>query len=375
MLEARHARHAIIHRDPFAYCAHAHAAVASGGTWLVVFNRAPRRDFVLHPPEDPLFHNVITRSADKGESWSSPQVMPGYDFSGTECAGLTVLRNGTVLINQWRFQWYPLALARGLADQTGLDYPARFMRGWLTSPEHDAARYAGGAPEDMAPWVRGGGETFAHVSSDNGASFSASALIATAPFSGGYGMRGAAQLADGTIILPLSDVPNYRQVFTVRSSDGGRSWSGPTLIAAGPGHAFEEPAILRAASGKLLVVMRDNETRHLHQTDSSDDGATWSAPRRLPIEGYPAHLLALDDGRLLMTYGWRQPDFGIRAVISSDQGESWDIAQTIRIRGGLPNRNLGYPATIDAGGGSLFTVYYGEDGTGVTCIMGTWWSL
>ena len=35
MIEAREAHHTIIHRDEFAYCAHAHAAVAADGTWLV----------------------------------------------------------------------------------------------------------------------------------------------------------------------------------------------------------------------------------------------------------------------------------------------------------------------------------------------------
>jgi len=375
MIDARGARHGIIHRDPFAYCAHAHVATAADGTWLVVFNRAPRRAFVLHPPEEPLFQNVISRSADRGGNWSAPQVVPGYDFSGTECAGLTLLDNGTVLLNQWRFKWYPLALARTFKDQSVLDYPDQVMRGWLTSPEHDVAHYARLAPEQIAPWVRGHGETLVHISSDHGASFAKGVEIATAPFSGGYGMRGAVQLADGSIILPLSDVPNYRQVFAVRSADSGRSWSAPSLIAAGPGHAFEEPAIIRTASDKLIVVMRDNATRHLHQTISRDGGTSWSAPQRLPIEGYPAHLLVLSDGRLLLTYGWRQPDFGIRAVLSSDEGESWDTSHTIRIRGGLPNKNLGYPASIEADEGGLFTAYYGEDETGVTCIMGTAWTL
>ena len=83
----------------------------------------------------------------------------------------------------------------------------------------------------------------------------------------------------------------------------------------------------------------------------------------------------LPDGSILCTYGWRQPDFGIRAVISKDGGESWDIERTIRIRGGLPNRDLGYPCTVMATDGSLFTIYYGQEADGVTCIMATRWRL
>ena len=375
MIEAREAHHTIIHRDEFAYCAHAHAAVAADGTWLVVFNRAPRRPFILHPPEDPLFRNVLVRSNDEGTTWSAPQVVPGYDYSGTECAGLTVLRNGVVLLSQWRFDWYPLGLAKTFADQSPLSYPERFMKGWLRSPEHDASHLAHLAPEELAPWVRGGGRTYVHLSGDHGVSFAKRIEIGTAPFSGGYGMRSAVELANGAIILLLSDIPNYRQVFAVRSDDGGLSWSRPTLVASGAGHEFEEPAIIRCRSGKLIALLRDNTTRYLHQVDSHDDGASWSSPRKTAIAGYPAHLLALHDGRLLMTYGWRQPDFGIRAVVSPDEGESWDAHSTIRIRGGLPNKNLGYPATLAIGGDGFYTAYYAEDGAGCTCIMGTRWKL
>ena len=375
MIEAKDASHSIIHRDEFAYCAHPHAAVAADGSWLVVFNRAPKRRFVLHPPEDPLFHNVLIRSNDQGSSWSTPQVVPGYNFSGTECAGLTVLKNGSVLLNQWRFDWYPLNLARGFSDQSSLAYPDTFMKGWLTSPEHEVSHLALVPSEELAPWVRGGGQTFVHVSNDNGASFATNVRIDTAPYSGGYGMRSAAVLPQGTIVLLLSDVPNYRQVFAVRSNDGGFSWSIPVQVAGGAGHEFEEPAVAVCKSGKLIAVLRDNATRMLHQAESADDGKNWSSPRRLDITGYPADLLVLADGRLLMTYGWRQPDFGIRAVLSHDEGGTWNGSEAIRIRGGLPNKNLGYPSTINVSSMWFVTFYYGEDATGCTCIMSTRWQL
>jgi hypothetical protein len=375
MIEAAAAEHAIIHRDEFAYSAHPHCIVAPNGDWLVVFNRAPRRDITMHPPEDPLYRNVIMRSRDGGKTWTSPEVVPGYAFSGTECAGLTALRNGNILLNQWQFEWYPLGLARTLPDQARLTYPSDFLSSWLKSPEHDLGHLRNLAPEKLAPWVRGGGKAFTTLSADGGKSFGSPTTIITAPYSGGYGMRGAAELQNGELILPLSDVPHYRAVFVVRSNDGGQSWSAPRLAAEGTNQEFEEPAILICPSGKLVMVLRENVSRRLHQTQSEDGGLSWSPPRRLNIEGYPAHLLLLRDGRLLLTYGWRQPDYGIRAVLSEDEGASWNSAETISIRGKLPNRNLGYPSTIADGEDRLFTCYYGEDDTGCTCIMGTSWSL
>lgn len=368
-------RHAILYRDAFTYSAHPHVARAANGDLLVVFNRAPRRSFVLHPPEEPLFHNALMRSSDDGVTWSIPEVVPSYDFHGTECAGLTTLRNGSVLLNQWRFRWLPLGLARRLDGKVPIDFPEKFMAGWLSSPEHDVAHLRSRPLEELAPWARGSGETFVHLSDDHGASFTRTITVDTAPFSGGYGMRGACELANGDILLPLSDIPHWRVVFAVRSRDGGLTWEPPVKVAEKEGSEFEEPSLIETAPGRLLMILRDNGTRRLHAVTSEDNGASWSSPRMLPIEGYPAQLLKLDDGRLLMTYGWRLPGYGVRAVLSTDDGATWDVGRTFVIRSGLPSKNLGYPATIPTRDGGLLTVYYGEDADGVTAIMGTWWSL
>lgn len=42
--------HRILYKDPFAYCAHPHVVNLRKDAWVVVFNRAPRRTFLLHPP-------------------------------------------------------------------------------------------------------------------------------------------------------------------------------------------------------------------------------------------------------------------------------------------------------------------------------------
>jgi hypothetical protein len=375
MIEARDASHAIVHRDEYAYCAHPHVVVCADGDWLVVFNMAPRRRVVLHPPEEPLFCNMTMRSADRGASWSAPQIVPGYGHRGTECAGLTVLGNGTVLLSQWLFDWFPIDLARSLKDQSPLTYPQSFMKTWLESPEHDGEELVEANPQALAQWVRGQGQTWIHRSADDGRSFTHSTKIDTGAFSGGYCMRSGVELGDGTLLLLLSDVPNYRQVFCVRSCDGGKTWTAPSLVAAGDGHAFEEPASVLCQSGKILAIMRDNCTRHLHQVESTDGGRTWSHPQRLAIEGYPPHLLSLGDSRLLLTYGWRQPDFGIHAVVSHDEGNNWETNNTFVIRTGLPNKDLGYPATIRVNDEWFYTVYYAEDASRCSCIMATLWRL
>ena len=59
MIDAADAEHAILHKDPFAYSAHPQIAVAANAEWLLVFNKALRRPFILHPPEEPLFRSAV----------------------------------------------------------------------------------------------------------------------------------------------------------------------------------------------------------------------------------------------------------------------------------------------------------------------------
>jgi sialidase-1 len=367
-------KHTIIHKERFAYCAHPHVVALANGEWLMVFNRAPRREIILHPPEEPLFCNMITRSSDEGQSWTTPQVVPGYDWHGVECAGLTVLSTGTVMLNQWRFNWYPLALAKTMVAGEKLAFPGEFMATWASSPEHKAWSSRRQDFGHLTPWARGQGGAFVHFSSDGGQTFAETVQIDTQPYAGGYGMRGAVELENGDLILPLSDVPAYRTVFTVRSSDGGQNWQPPIKVAGGEGHAFEEPCAVKLKSGRLIMLMRDNVTRRLHRVVSLDEGRTWSEPQPLSIEGYPPHLLELSGGRILCTYGRRQPSFGIRAALSEDEGMTWNIDDEICIRDGLPNANLGYPITLAASDGSITTFYYAED-EGVTSIQAIRWRL
>jgi len=361
--------HSLLHRDAHAYCAHPHLIAVGPDNWLLVFTRSVRREIILHPPQDPFYCNMLMRSEDQGRNWTTPSIVPAFRWHGVECAGLTALRSGRVLLNQWRFDWYPLDYAR--AHLRPEDYVSSVR---LMGPKAMAAELADWAPDPGTipkryPWARGGGETWIHASDDGGRSFARSVRIDTAPFSGGYGMRGGIELPDGEIILPLSDVPHYRNVFIVRSRDGGGSWSSPELVAGGEGHEFEEPAPLLLRSGRLLMLLRDNQTRILHLVRSDDGGRTWSTATATGIIDYPAHLLELPDRRVACVAGRRSHPFGITLYLSQDGGETWPADRPIMVRSGLINRDLGYPTMALRTDGSLFIAYYAQDRSGVTGIQ------
>jgi sialidase-1 len=123
------------------------------------------------------------------------------------------------------------------------------------------------------------------------------------------------------------------------------------------------------------VLLREERTGYLHQSVSDDGGRTWSQPQAAPMWGSPPHLLALPDGRLLCTYGHRRPPFGIRACLSRDGGETWDIDLEVIVRDDFPNGNLGYPSAVVAAPGVVFLAYSGGDPDGVTCLPGSYVAL
>jgi hypothetical protein len=342
------AQHARVHRDPFAYCSHPSILLLHTGEWLIAFMESMRRAEVLHSPADPRFYNVLTRSSDQGRTWSTPVVAPGYDWYGVECPSLTQIPSGDVLLFQWRWRWRPWA--------PGRDQP----RGL-----YERAGY---------PWARGNDGAYVHRSRDLGYTWEIGSRIDTAPFEGAYTIRSAVALPGGSLLYAVTDIPRWRQIYLLRSQDGGATWRVGARVAASADRQFSEPCLVRVG-GRLVVLAREEVTGYLHQAESLDDGETWTAPQPTPMWGSPPHVLALGGDALLCVYGRRYPPFSIRGCISADGGRSWEIAGELVVRGDLPNANLGYPSSVLVAPGRVFTVYYAEDSEGVTGIQGTQYAV
>ena len=359
-------------RDEHRYCAHPHMAALASGTWLLVATCGPRRAVTMHPPQDPEFINVMIRSDDEGRTWSPAVPVPAFGSTGAECAGLTALGDGAALLNQWRFRWYPAEGGPSLADEPLAKGPQALWKTLLASREiePDAIRVDGPA-DRMMPWVRGGGSLATYRSQDDGRTWGPPVRVDTGSYAGGYGMRGAVTLPGGDLLLPLSDVPFYERVFAVRSSDGGRSWGPPEAIAAMPGRAFEEPAAIVLADGTVLILLRENVSRTLYATRSHDGGRSWSPATPTGIEGYPAHLLRLEDGRIAAVVGNRRAPYSISIVWSLDDGLTFGAVPPTVVRDGLPSKDLGYPTAALRQDGSIYVAYYYRDAEGVTGVHAT----
>ena len=182
------------------------------------------------------------------------------------------------------------------------------------------------------------------------------------------------------------------RAFVLRSTDRGLGWNLLTLAYDGI-HTLNEASLIHVGDGRVIAHVRCEpsvpwpnswEGGFVYQVESSDRGATWSEPERLPIWGYPQTFLRLRDGAILSSYGYRRPPYGIRACFSYDGGETWDWQNEVILRddglsggAGTPKAypgDLGYPRTVELADGSLFTVYYFSLGDGVTHIAGSRWT-
>jgi hypothetical protein len=154
------------------------------------------------------------------------------------------------------------------------------------------------------------------------------------------------------------------RVICARTRDGGKTWSMEGFVTPEPeGREYAiMPSSLRLEDGAILTAVRYRPFIDAYL--SRDDGKTWQRLSRPAPEtgGNPPSLLALQDGRLVLTYGFREPPFGIRAVFSGDQGRTWSEPFVLRDDGG--SWDLGYTRTVQRPDGLLVTVYYynlGED--------------
>lgn len=156
----------------------------------------------------------------------------------------------------------------------------------------------------------------------------------------------------------------------IRTTDGGRTWEFIGWIGEqpGPGGYSIMPSTLRLSEHSLLSIIRlrgvveGQKQWWIEGHLSPDNGQNWYrlAEPTINNHGNPPHMIRLQDGRIALTYGFREVPYGIRAVLSSDLGRTW--SDEIILRGDGGGWDLGYPRTVQRPDGRCVTMYYFNDG-------------
>jgi hypothetical protein len=179
-------------------------------------------------------------------------------------------------------------------------------------------------------------------------------------------------------------VKDHQQGYLRVSSDRGATWS--QSIKVPQWKEVSEVALVRAANGDLVAACRTDippskagewidHFEGLGISVSRDDGATWSGVDKLYDYGrhHPSFVL-LPDGRLLMTYVVRKgyvdtgegyPQFGVEAILSGDNGHTWDLDHRYVLHAWIGNRlgenkwwaSCQATSTVLLPGGDLLTAF------------------
>lgn len=263
----------------------------------------------------------MARSADGGLTWSAPQTVfdrPGAD-DGIIATG--VGKDSTIYAAAVSYTWN--------GERYGFD-------GWKANP-----------------WLI--------VSKDHGQTWSAPREIAVKPLDWAYPFGHILELSDGSLLLTGygGALPMSRErenvVFAIRSTDRGATWSAPAIVARG----YNEVSVAVRNDGSLLAVIRASAGAHLASTVSRDQGVTWSTPRRITENSEcPGDLLRLRSGELLLSFGQRNKPYGVQAMVSKDDGETWLRRERMMLAWDGDHADLGYPVTVQRADGKLVTVYY-----------------
>jgi hypothetical protein len=281
-------------------------------------------------------------SDDQGKSWTWPRTLLDSAIDDRD-AGVLETSRGTILVTTFTSLAYEPTLKK--AEQSG-KWPPERLQHWqaahrrLTAAERTA---------DLGTWVL--------RSTDGGRTWSTRQdSLVNSP-------HGPIQLADGRILYAGKELwKQPRRNGISISNDDGQTWEWLAEIPTRPGDdaaQYHELHAVEAANGRIIVHLRNqNRTndRETLQTESSDGGKTWSVPRSIGVWGLPSHLMRLQDGRLLMSYGYRREPFGNQARLSADNGESWSAP--ITISDDAASGDLGYPSTVQLDDGSLLTAWY-----------------
>lgn len=197
-------------------------------------------------------------------------------------------------------------------------------------------------------------------SHDGGATWEASQPLNYTPMEKHSAYGRICTLTDGTMLMPIygSAIQEAERTddcaYILRSRDNGQTWDAPTLIAVG----YNETGLISLPNGDLVVAMRSGDQRAFLATSRSvDGGETWTEPTPVTTDReHPADLTLLSNGWVILFFGVRHEPFGVQALVSKDNGQTWDERRLI-VCDDLGDNDLGYPSTVKIGD-QLVTVYY-----------------
>lgn len=157
------------------------------------------------------------------------------------------------------------------------------------------------------------------------------------------------RLRSGRLVLPVYTVDGGgKRAFAAvcLSDDNGKTWCSPRPIGLKAGRTLDETDVFERKDGTLLAVMREV----MCGAESKDGGRTWGPVYELGFPGHCPCLLLTQSGVLLLAH--RLPNTALH--YSTDEGRTW--RGPIEIDGVIG----AYPSLLNLRDGRVLCVYYEE---------------
>lgn len=353
------------------------SSAALNGTTIVSVFQVGR--FYSHGASDIGF----ATSRDSGTTWTHG-TLPGLAKAVNPASPFDSASDPVVAYDAMHATWLATALAIDLAgpdvpqidvsrsaDAIGWSAPVAIPvtnadKEWIACDNGTASPYRGHCYIEWDEFASNNAIRMAY-SSDGGATWTKSASLP------GHGIGGQPLVApDGTVVVPIDDL-SEQNVLAFTSHDGGVTWSNAAPVSPIIDHLVTfmraGPLVSAAmdASGNIYVAWHDCRFRSSCSSNdvvivtSSDKGAHWSAPARVPVDDVTStedHFLpaiAADSSggpaHLAIAYYWYPiancgTSCQLRAsiVTSLDGGATWGAPQKLN-----QPVTLGWIANTDQG--------------------------
>ena len=312
----------------------------------------------------PFGRIYLYESLDGGSTWSIPRILSDGPLDDRD-AGITVAADGSLIIN-----WFSSICF--LNHHVRDELPERWREAEEKIKFSELRKELG---------------FFMIRSTDGGKTWTKKQSVPV------NNVHGPALLRDGSLLWvgrKRGDITGGgfgNSVVAYSSHDHGVSWELEAVLPAIPEiphknwheiHTVQDPE-----NGMIYTQIRvqpDNtpiEDVGIWQTESweIDKARIWTQPHFI-CNGHPPHLTALQDKRLLMTYGYRRPELGVRCRVSIKKANHLWWSNELILCDQADNLDVGYPATVQLQDGSFFTLWYQfRKSTGTASLHWLKWNL
>lgn len=200
-------------------------------------------------------------------------------------------------------------------------------------------------------------------SNDDGRTWHDARVVDVRPFEGVV-TTGPLLHADGVLALPCEAWKAYddpsrgtHHALLRLSGDGGRTFPDVVVTASDPrGDTFfwDQRLAVDPRSGRMLALFWTHDRTaerdlHVHAAWGTPDGRGWTTPVDTGLAGQIASPVFLPDGRLMAVYVHRHHPPTLCAVLSEDDGRTWDVAHQLVFYTSGAGEESGMDATRDFG--------------------------